>query len=52
MRAEKVLIDRDNSGVACYLEARVGSHKTMQSQQHRHQFLPMVATAKGLVGSN
>ena len=52
MRAEKVLIDRDNSGVACYLEARVGSHKTMQSQQHRHQFLPMVATAKGLVESN
>ena len=52
MRAEKVLIDRDSSGEACYLEARVGSHKTMQSQQHRHQFLPMVATAKGLVESN
>ena len=52
MRAEKVLVDRDSMGKACYLEARVGSHKTMQSQQHRHQFLPMVATSKGLVESN
>ena len=52
MRAEKILVDRDSMGVACYLEARVGSHKTMQAQQHRHQFLPMVATSKGLVESN
>ena len=35
MRAETVLIDCDSNGVACYLEARVGAHKTMQSQQHR-----------------
>lgn len=52
MRAEKVLVDRDSSGMACYLEARVGSHKTMQSQQHRRQFLPMLATGKGLVEGN
>ena len=48
MRAEYVLVDCDSSGKACYLEARVGSHKTMQSQQHRHQFLPMVAPGLGV----
>ena len=48
MRAEYVLVDCDSSGKACYLEARVGSHKTMQSQQHRHQFLPMVAPGSGV----
>ena len=52
MRAEGVLIDSDSSGVACYLEARVGSHKTMQSQQHRHQFLPMVAPSEGIKSGN
>ena len=52
MRAETVLIDCDSSGVACYLEARVGSHKTMQSQQHRHQFLPMVAPREGVRSGN
>ena len=48
MRAEYVLVDCDSSGKACYLEARVGPHKTMQSQQHRHQFLPMVAPGLGV----
>ena len=48
MRAEYVLVDCDSSGKACYLEARVGSRKTMQSQQHRHQFLPMVAPGVGV----
>ncbi len=52
MRAETVLVDCDSSGVACYLEARVGSHKTMQSQQHRHQFLPMVAPGLGVTDGN
>ena len=52
MRAEGVLVDRDSNGVACYLEARVGSHKTMQSQQHRHQFLPMVAPSEGVKSGN
>ena len=52
MRAESVLVDRDSSGVACYLEARVGSHKTMHSQQHRHQFLPMVAPCEGVRSGN
>ena len=52
MRAEKVLVDRDSNGVACYLEARVGSHKTMQSQQHRQQFLPVVAPGCGLNDNN
>ena len=50
MRAEYVLVDCDSSGKACFLEARVGSHKTMQSQQHRHQFLPMVAPGSGVTG--
>ena len=52
MRSETVLIDRDSSGFACYLEARVGSHKTMQSSQHRHQFLPMIAPGKCIVDEN
>ena len=52
MRAETVLIDCDSNGVACYLEARVGAHKTMQSQQHRHQFLPMVAPCEGVRSGN
>ena len=52
MRAETVLIDCDSSGVACYLEARVGSHKRTQSQQHRRQFLPMVAPGLGVTDGN
>ena len=52
MRAETVIEDCDKHGVLCYLEARTGRHKTMKSQMHRHQFLPMVAPAVGVDGSN
>ena len=52
MRAEAVIEDCDKDGLLCYLEARTGRHKTMKSQMHRHQFLPMVAPACGIDGSN
>ncbi len=41
MRAERVIVDGDSKGNVCYLEARVGVHKTMQAQMHRHEFLPI-----------
>ena len=52
MRAERVIVDRDRSGTVCYLEARVGVHKTMQAQMHRHEFLPMTAPSPGLWETN
>ena len=48
MRAECIVIDRDRDGKLMYLEARTGRHKTMRSQMHRHQFLPMVAPVHGI----
>ena len=52
MRAERVIVDKDSKGNVCYLEARVGIHKTMQAQMHRHEFLPMTAPSPGLWESN
>ena len=52
MRAERVIEDCDKDGFLCYLEARTGRHKTMKSQMHRHQFLPMVAPTVGVDGKN
>ncbi len=52
MRAERVISDKDSRGNVCYLEARVGFHKTMQAQMHRHEFLPMTAPSPGLWESN
>ena len=49
MRAESVIEDYDRCGVLAYLEARVGKHKTMNAQQHRHVHLPMVAPSVGVV---
>ena len=48
MRSERLIIDRDNSGVIQFVEVRVGRHKTMSSQQHKHQFFAMVAPALGV----
>ena len=52
MRAERVIEDRNSLGMLCYIEARTGRHKTMKSQMHRHQFLPMVAPARGVDDTN
>ena len=52
MRSEKVIEDYDSTGKLYYLEARTGRHKTMKSQMHRHQFLPMVAPCFGIDGTN
>ena len=48
MRAERLIVDRDNENVVQYIEVHVGKHKTMSSQQHKHKFLPMVAPAQGV----
>ena len=50
MRAESVITDCDRHGKLQFLEARTGRHKTMKSQMHRHQFLPMVAPCHGVDG--
>ena len=50
MRSENVIMDYDASGKLQYLEARTGRHKTMRSQLHRHQFLPMVSPCHGIDG--
>ena len=52
MRAERAIVDKDSKGNVCYLEARVGIHKTMQAQMHRHEFSPMTAPSPGLWESN
>ena len=51
MRCESIIFDPDMDGSICYVEARVGRHKTRHSQQHRHQFLPMVAPSLGVVAT-
>ena len=52
MRAETVITDFDSGGQLQFLEARTGRHKTMRSQLHRHQFLPMVAPCHGIDGKD
>ena len=52
MRAERVIVDKDDQGNVCYLEARVGIHKTMQAQMHRREFLPMTPPSPGLWETN
>eukprot|EP00435_Cladocopium_sp_Y103_P046409 s1435_g13.t1 len=52
MRSESVITDYDHSGNLQYLEARTGRHKTMKSQMHRHQYLPMVAPCHGIDGKD
>ena len=52
MRAEQVIEDRDKLGMLCYIEARTGRHKTMKSQMHRHQYLPMVSPTRGIDDTN
>ena len=52
MRSESAFVDHDAEGEPAYLETRTGRHKTMTSQMHRHQFLPMVAPVKGVHGAD
>eukprot|EP00435_Cladocopium_sp_Y103_P070357 s116_g35.t1 len=52
MRSESVITDYDHSGNLQYLEARTGRHKTMKSQMHRHQYLPMVSPCHGIDGKD
>lgn len=52
MRAERVIEDRDHLGMLQYIEARTGRHKTMKSQMHRYQFLPLVSPTRGIDDTN
>ena len=52
MRSESAFLDVDENRQPAYLETRTGRHKTMSSQMHRHQFLPMVAPVKGVHGAD
>ena len=52
MRSESAFVDYDAEGKPAYFETRTGRHKTMSSQMHRHQFLPMVAPVKGVHGKD
>jgi len=51
MRSEAAFLDKDENGAPAFLETRTGRHKTMSSQMHRHQFLPMVAPVRGVHGA-
>ena len=51
-RCDMIIPDMSIQGELCYLEARTGKHKTLSAAQHRHQFLPMVATCIGLSDRN
>ena len=50
MRSETAFMDYTDEGAPAFLETRTGRHKTMSSQMHRHQFLPMVAPVIGVNG--
>ena len=52
MRTENIILDYDQQGKLQFIEARTGRHKTMRSQLHRHQFLPMVAPCHGVDGKD
>eukprot|EP00435_Cladocopium_sp_Y103_P026886 s4229_g6.t1 len=52
MRSEMAFLDYDENWKPAFLETRTGRHKTMSSQMHRHQYLPMVAPVQGVNGAD
>eukprot|EP00435_Cladocopium_sp_Y103_P037042 s2725_g9.t1 len=52
MRSEMAFLDYDENWKPAFLETRTGRHKTMSSQMHRHQYLPMVAPVMGVNGAD
>eukprot|EP00435_Cladocopium_sp_Y103_P035983 s1997_g9.t1 len=52
MRSETAFLDFDENWKPSFLETRTGRHKTMSSQMHRHQYLPMVAPVQGVNGGD
>eukprot|EP00435_Cladocopium_sp_Y103_P002156 s2889_g1.t1 len=52
MRSETAFLDYDEQWRPSFVETRTGRHKTMASQMHRHQYLPMVAPVKGVNGGD
>ena len=47
----RIHFDRDD-GKVHYVEVLTGLHKTMRALQHRHQYLPLVASAIGVTAQN
>ena len=47
----KISFDRAE-GIIHFVEVLTGHHKTMRALQHRHQFLPLIAPATGVVEQN
>ncbi|CAE7465617.1 NaCP60E [Symbiodinium sp. CCMP2592] len=50
--ADRLIIDRADDGMAAYIEASVGVHKTMGAKIMKGQLLPLVAPAVGVVEGN
>ncbi|CAE7226391.1 unnamed protein product [Symbiodinium sp. CCMP2592] len=50
--ADRLIIDRADDGMAAYIEASVGVHKTMGAKIMKGQLLPLVAPAVGVVDGN
>ena len=49
---ERLILDKDENGEVAFLECRIGIHKTQRAKQFKHQFLPVVAPAVGVVSGN
>ena len=50
--ADALLVDKGEDGLAAYIEAGVGVHKTMGAKLMKGQLLPLVAPATGVVEGN
>ena len=50
--SDVLIIDRDDDGLAAFIEVGVGVHKTMGAKLMRGQLLPLVAPAVGVVEGN
>ncbi|CAE7519225.1 dnajb6-b [Symbiodinium sp. CCMP2592] len=48
---EDLQLDRDAVGRLCYIDLITGHHKSMQSRQHRHQFLTMTGPCVGVTSN-
>ena len=50
--SDVLIVDRDDDGLAAFIEVGVGVHKTMGAKLMRGQLLPLVAPAVGVVEGN
>ena len=52
MHSENIFYDRDKEGHIVFVECAVGVHKTMRSQQMKHNLLPVVAPPIAVCSGN